>query len=270
MSTFLHMIRQIASSNGRRVPLSVMSTPLICAACSATIDPFLFPIEADIMPLFRQTLPKDCLAHFQTVFKPTGSDEKTGVMPIKEPNMSKVCAFIADGFEEVECLSVVDILRRAKVTVQLVSVSGSLEVTGSHQIRVIADILLQDADFSDCDVLFLPGGVPGVPNLAKSEALAALLCRFAREGKRLSAICAAPSILGDLNLLNGVTATCYPGWESHLHGAVLSPLGVVTDGQFTTARGMGFGVDLGLELVSILCSPELSLEIKKGIQHPAV
>ena len=182
--------------------------------------------------------------------------------------MSKVCAFIADGFEEVECLSVVDILRRAKVDVQLVSITDSAEVTGSHQIKVIADACFSNVDFSDCDMLFLPGGVPGVPNLAAYTPLADLLCRFAKEGRRISAICAAPSILGDLGLLNGISATCYPGWESHLKGANLSSLGVVTDGKFTTARGMGFGVDLGLELVSILCNPELAQQIKKGIQHP--
>lgn len=182
--------------------------------------------------------------------------------------MSKVCAFIANGFEEVECLSVVDILRRAGVDVRILSVTDQLEITGSHGIRVIADGLLSGSDFSDCDMLFLPGGVPGVPNLAASEPLADLLRQFAREGRRISAICAAPSILGDLGLLEGVTCTCYPGWESHLKGANMTGAGVVTDGAFTTARGMGFGVDLGLELVSILVSPETAQTIKKGIQHP--
>ena len=182
--------------------------------------------------------------------------------------MSKVCAFIADGFEEVECLSVVDILRRAKVEVLILSVTDSLEITGSHGIRVIADGRLSDTDFSDCDLLFLPGGVPGVPNLAASAPLADLLRKFAKDGRRLSAICAAPSILGDLGLLDGVTATCYPGWESHLKGANLTQAGVVTDGLITTARGMGFGVDLGLDRVSNLISPETALSIKKGIQHP--
>ncbi|MBQ7486296.1 MAG: DJ-1/PfpI family protein [Clostridia bacterium] len=182
--------------------------------------------------------------------------------------MSKVCAFVAEGFEEVECLSVVDILRRAKVNVKLVSITDSTEVTGSHQIKILADACFSEVDFSDCDLLFLPGGVPGTPNLAACKPLTDLLCRFAKEGRRISAICAAPSVLGDLGLLSGVTATCYPGWEDHLKGANLSPLGVVTDGNFTTGRGMGYAVDLGLELVSILCSPDLALQIKKGIQHP--
>ena len=182
--------------------------------------------------------------------------------------MSKVCTFIANGVEEVECLSVVDILRRAKVDVRILSVTDQLEITGSHGIRVIADGRLSETDFTDCDMLFLPGGVPGVPNLAASAPLADLLRQFAKDGRRIAAICAAPSILGDLGLLEGVTATCYPGWESHLKGAKLSHAGVLTDGLFTTARGMGFGVDLGLELVSILVNPETSQTIKKGIQHP--
>ncbi len=181
--------------------------------------------------------------------------------------MNQIYAFLAEGFEEVECLAVVDLLRRAKFQVSLISITGEKAVTGSHHITVLADALFEDIDLNKADLLFLPGGVPGTPNLAAHKALTSALKTHAANGKRLAAICAAPSILGKLNLLNGKKATCYPGWEDKLLGAICQPEGVVTDGMITTARGLGFAMDLGLELITLLSDQKTSDEIKSNIQY---
>lgn len=182
--------------------------------------------------------------------------------------MSKVYAFLATGFEEVECLAVVDILRRAKIEVIMVSITGNTSVTGSHNITVAADALFENCDFSDADMLFLPGGMPGTKYLAAHEALWDLIIRCNADKKYLAAICAAPSVFGGLNLLSGKHATCYPGFEDKCTDAIIEKAGVVTDGHITTSRGLGFAIDLGLELVRILSGEELSANIKAAIQHP--
>lgn len=182
--------------------------------------------------------------------------------------MSKVTAFIAEGTEEVECLSVVDLLRRAGVEVQLVSVSGNRTVTGSHKITVVADKTFEEADYSDADMLFLPGGMPGVTNLTAHNELAELLIRHNGEGKRIAAVCAAPSVLGLLGLLEGKKATCFPGWEDKLIGAEYTGAGVTTDGTISTGRGLGTSIDLGIEMIRLLEGEEKAADMKKRIQHP--
>lgn len=181
--------------------------------------------------------------------------------------MSKVYTFLSEGLEEVECLAVVDILRRAGVEVTLVSITNHLEVTGSHQITIKADILFKDANFFDADLLFLPGGMPGTKNLGNHKELGELLIAFNKSAKRIAAICAAPSVLGSLHILDGRTATCYPGFEDKLIGARYTTTGVITDKNITTARGLGFAIDLGLELVSLLEGEIKSKEIKSAIQY---
>ena len=182
--------------------------------------------------------------------------------------MSKVLVYIADGMEEVECLSVVDMLRRGGVETQMVSINGKTEVIGAHSIRVGADCLLADSDPDGADMLFLPGGMPGTKYLRESPEVCDALKAAAAAGKHLAAICAAPSVLGELHLLEGKKATCYPGFEDRLLGAEYCHDGVVTDGAVTTSRGVGFAVDLGLELVRILQGEEKSAEIRESIQHP--
>jgi len=181
--------------------------------------------------------------------------------------MKKVFAFLADGFEEVECLAVVDLLRRANVETIMVSIMDTLTVTGAHNIKVIADTLYSDIDYHEADLLFLPGGGKGTDNLKAHKKLASALLNFANdESKRIAAICAAPSALGLLNILDGKKATCYPGFEDQLLGATVVPDGVVTDGRITTAKGMGVSIKLGLELISLLVDKNTSDTIKAQIQ----
>ncbi len=180
--------------------------------------------------------------------------------------MSRVCVFLADGFEEIEGLAVVDILRRAGVEVSTVSVTGSRSVMGSHKIQVQADVLLEEMDASDTELLVLPGGMPGTIHLGECAPLTKLLKEFAADPtKKMAAICAAPSVLGDLGILTGKRATCYPGFEERLKGAEFVAERVVVDGNVTTSRGMGTAIAFGLSLVGQLVSEEKSEEIRKGI-----
>ena len=173
--------------------------------------------------------------------------------------MGKVYAFVANGSEEVELLAVVDVLLRGGQDVKLVSITGSKDVVSAHQIKLQADLEFSEADFSDADVLFLPGGMPGTRNLAAHEA-----------GKRLAAICAGPSVLGGLGILEGRKATCYPGFEGELKGAEYTRQGVVTDGNVTTARGLGYALDLGIELLALLTDREHAGQIKDSIQYDQI
>ena len=179
--------------------------------------------------------------------------------------MSKVYTFFATGYEEVEALTVVDLLRRAGVQVNMVSVTGEDSVTGSHGISINMDSKFDDNDYSDGDVFFLPGGMPGTTNLLAHEGLCRLLVSKCQEGKRLAAVCAAPSVFGQLSLLKGKKATCYPGFEDKLVGAEVVADSVVTSENITTSRGMGTSIDLGLELITLLCDEEKAMSIGKGI-----
>ncbi len=183
--------------------------------------------------------------------------------------MAKVYAMIADGTEEVECLAVVDILRRNQIDTVLVSVEGRLSTTGSHGVRIAADAVIDEVDFSDADVIFLPGGMPGSEHLSDCKQLIDALHAQADAGKRIAAICAAPGVvLGRHGFLkNGVTATCFPGNEKEFNGGIYTEQGVVTDGNITTARGMGFAIDLGVEIVRLLLGDGPAEETKRRIQY---
>lgn len=179
----------------------------------------------------------------------------------------KIYAFLADGMEEVELLTVTDCLFRAKIETVLVSVMGRKEVVSSHKVTIVADCLIEDIDISDADLLFLPGGMPGTLNLGECDLLIEMLKKQVAAGKRISAICAAPSVLGLNGLLKGKRATCFPGFEDKLIGAEYTGEKTVTDGLVTTGKGMGAAIDMGLELVRILCGEEESLRIRKAIQY---
>ena len=182
--------------------------------------------------------------------------------------MAKVYAMIADGSEEVELLAVVDILRRSGIETVMVSVNGTKETISSHNVKIEADATIEETDFSDGDVIFLPGGLPGAENLSDCEPLIAAIRQALADGRRVAAICAAPGVvLGRHGFLEGKTATCFPGFEKEFKGAEYTMQGVVTDGSITTGRGLGFAIDLGLELVKLLDSEEKAEDTKKKIQY---
>lgn len=179
--------------------------------------------------------------------------------------MKKVFVFLADGFEEIEAIGTMDVLRRGELDVTAVSIHDRKEVTGAHNIKVCADTCFADTDFSGGDLLVLPGGMPGASNLNAHEGLKNLLKQYNAEGKRLAAICAAPLVLGGLGLLAGKRATCYPSFEPTLTGATPVEDGVVTDGLITTGKGPGYAVAFGLELVALLQGRAQSDEVAAGM-----
>lgn len=179
----------------------------------------------------------------------------------------KVFAFFAEGYEEIEGLTVIDILRRADIEVDMVSVTDDLMVTGAHGIKVAMDKTIAEINFNEGDMIFLPGGIPGTPNLAKCEVLVNNILKYNEEGKRLAAVCAAPSVYGNLGLLEGKKATCYPGFENELKGATVVEDKVVTDGNITTSRGMGTSMDLGLEIVKIYKGGDFADDLGRKIQY---
>lgn len=182
--------------------------------------------------------------------------------------MTKICAFLAPGLEEVECLATVDVLRRAGMDVTLVSAGKELTITGSHNISVVCDRMFDRAFCEDADLLFLPGGMPGTTNLGEHEELCALIREFNEQAdKRLAAICAAPIVLGANGCLEGKTVTCFPGCEDELGGGRYIDVAVVTDGNVTTARGLGAALDLGIEIVRLYQGEEIALNLKNAIQY---
>ncbi len=187
--------------------------------------------------------------------------------------MKKTAVFLADGFEEVEAMAPVDICRRAGIEVMTVSIKdGDRQVKASHGVSVTADAAFDEAfemsrGFSDVDMLILPGGGVGTKNLKAHEGLRELLVEADSQGKRLSAICAAPSVLGELGLLEGRKACCYPGFEDSLKGAqVIKDGRVCVDGRFITARGMGVSIDFGLAIVKELAGEEAARKVAESIQ----
>lgn len=186
---------------------------------------------------------------------------------LKGDAMERVYAFLADGFETVEALAVVDVLRRANVAVDTVSIMGRYDVNSAQNVTVKADKLIEEIDFAAGTMIFLPGGLPGTTNLAGCEVLEKNIIAYDDAGKRIAAICAAPSILGDLGLLKGRAATCYPGFEARLTGATAGGR-VVTDGNITTGVGMGAAVEFGLELVRLLKGEDVSKRVHDAIIAP--
>lgn len=177
--------------------------------------------------------------------------------------------FLANGCEEVEALCPLDILRRAGLSVTTVGVGGKA-ITGAHGITVLADIA--DTDFDPAaapiEAVILPGGMPGTRHLDASPVVDAALRAATASGAWLCAICAAPSVLGRRGLLRGLRATCFPGFEETLLGAVEVGGKVIRDGRCITAAGMGVAMEFGLEIVSVLKSPALAGQIRSAIQAP--
>ncbi|MBQ4129651.1 MAG: DJ-1/PfpI family protein [Ruminococcus sp.] len=181
-----------------------------------------------------------------------------------------VYCFLADGFEEIEALATVDILRRAKVDVKTVSVNGQKTVTGSHNIKVLADITAQDVNDYESDIsgAVYPGGMPGAQTLSTGECtLPVEVAKYCVDnGILVGAICAAPIVLGRIGLLNNKKATCYPGFENELIGAFYTRDKVTVDKNIITGRGPGCSVDFALALVTYLKGESVAQDIRKSMQ----
>jgi len=176
-----------------------------------------------------------------------------------------IYVFLADGFEEIEALAVVDILRRADLTVQTVGIGGK-DVRGAHGIVVKADIDETIPLESDFDAIVLPGGMPGTRNLENSSVVQAAIKMALGNNALIAAICAAPSILGHLGLLSGKRAVCYPGFEEALIGAEITDDLTAIDGRFITGKGPGAAIPFALEMVKVLVSEEKAKSLKEAMQ----
>ena len=179
--------------------------------------------------------------------------------------MKTAVVFLADGFEECEGLLVVDLLRRAGIHVITASVMGRKEILSSHQVTLLADACAEEVDFRNADVVVLPGGMPGTLNLQADETLAGALKKAAGTDTWICAICAAPRVLGHYGLLEGQTATCYPGCESYLTGAQTTENPVEVSGQFITSRGVGTAIPFALKILEKLEGAECAQKIEKSI-----
>lgn len=178
-----------------------------------------------------------------------------------------VYVFLANGFEEIEALAFTDILRRAEIEVKTVSIYTESIVTGSHGIPVMADITLNDISDAEIEAVVLPGGMPGTLNL-KDCAKVIELIRYAYDnGKYVGAICAAPMILGEMNLLNGRRATCYPGFEKYLSGAVATGAKVECDNKIITSKGAGTASDFAHCFITELKDEKLADKVIESMYY---
>ena len=175
-----------------------------------------------------------------------------------------VYMFLANGFEEIEALCPLDLLRRAGVDVTTVGIGGN-KITGSHGITVKADIRDKRVRLNDVDMVILPGGMPGTKNLDASAVVHNAIDLAQSNGAFVAAICAAPMILGKRGDLKGKNAVCYPGFEQYLEGAVVPDTKVVADGKTITARGMGVALEFGLALVEALCGTDKAAELRSAV-----
>ena len=178
--------------------------------------------------------------------------------------MKKVYVFLAEGFEEMEAVTPVDLLRRVNVDAKFVSITGSKAVTGAHGITYMADLLFEEIE-DDADMLVLPGGMPGTTNLMAHEGLAEFLVKQYDSHKWVAAICAAPMVLGALGIVMGRFATIYPGMEEYLVGADISTEEVVVSGNVITSRAPGTAIPFALKLVEVLVSESYAEHLKKEI-----
>ena len=183
--------------------------------------------------------------------------------------MAKVYVFLADGFEDIEAMIPVDVLRRGGVDVVTVSVMDDYQmVESAHGVQMLADALVEDCDFSDADLLLLPGGMPGASNFYNNVRVREAVVAHHEEGKKIAAICAAPAIvLGQLGILNGKQATCYPGFEQLLQGAEYTGELCTVDGNITTAEGPAAAFPFAYCLLAMLTNEQTSQQIAVGMRY---
>lgn len=178
-----------------------------------------------------------------------------------------IYAFLATGFEEVEALGPIDVMRRAGLTVKTVSITDELTVVGAHGVGIVADTMFADNDYTDADLLFLPGGMPGAANLDAHEGLHRIILAHHEAGKPLAAICAAPMVFGHLGLSKGKKMTCYPGFEQHLTGATYTAALVQRDGLLFTGKGPAAALALGYALVEHFCGTDTADQLRQGMMY---
>jgi DJ-1 family protein len=174
---------------------------------------------------------------------------------------------LADGFEEIEAFTIVDLLRRAEIETETVSIMGKLPVTGAHGIKVAADLLFEDAVYDSCEMIVLPGGMPGATNLDEHAGLREKIYSFNNQGKWLAAICAAPLVFGHAGVLKGKKATCYPSFEKELEGAEVVEDSVVSDQKVITSRGPATAMDFALKIIEELKGKEKAAEVAEGLLY---
>lgn len=178
-----------------------------------------------------------------------------------------IAVFFANGYEEIEALTVVDLTRRAGIETWMVSVTEEKSVTGSHRITVEMDKILSEVEFDKVDMIVLPGGMPGTLNLEACESLMEKVREFDSKGKYISAICAAPTVFGHLGLLKGRKACCYPGMEDGLleAEAICEPYAV--SDHILTSRGMGTAIEFGLQIISRFQGEEAAKDMAQKIVY---
>lgn len=181
--------------------------------------------------------------------------------------MKKACVLLAEGFEEIEALTVVDLLRRARIYVDTVAVADEYMVRGSHGIAVQTEDLFSEVDFEEFDMLVLPGGLPGTTNLGDHSGVRKVIRDFAEKEKYIAAICAAPTLLGNLGLLKGKRVTCYPSMEKQISGSVLTGAPVMSDGNIITGQGVGAACEFALNLIAVLMGDDKAQEIAEAIVY---
>lgn len=181
--------------------------------------------------------------------------------------MIKVSVLLADGFEEIEALTVVDLLRRARIYVDMVSIMDDYMVDGAHGINVQAEDLFEEADFSDTDMVVLPGGMPGTTHLMEHAGVRKLVKEFAEHGRYVAAICAAPKVLAQAGILKGKKITCYPSVEKEIQGAVLLHTPTAEDEHVITGQAAGSAIAFALKLIEVLAGEEKAAEIANAIVY---
>jgi DJ-1 family protein len=179
--------------------------------------------------------------------------------------MGTIYVFFADDFEEIEAFTAIDVLKRAGLNVEMVSITEKNIVMGAHDIPVICDSIFKDRSFANADLLLLPGGMPGAGTLSEHQGLKALVAEFITTNKLVAAICAAPMVFGKLGLAKGRKVTCYPGFEQYMEGADCTGETVVVDGNLITGKGPGAAMEFALTVVGKLCGTEKVAELEEAM-----
>jgi len=179
--------------------------------------------------------------------------------------MKTAIVFLAEGFEEIEAITVVDLLRRGNIEVDIISITNNKFVTGRTNITIVADYNIDEKEMCGYDALILPGGMPGTKNLIENKIVCDTILKFNDKKKLISAICAAPIVFGKLGVLEGKKACCYPGFENELLGAKVSNGNVCVDGNIITSKGIGTAIEFALSIIGYLEGKSVSERVSKSI-----